>query len=66
MKNLIEINFKYVPFNCLFIHKGIEYEKTNFHRGFYFKDGKKIFRNFKKLTIVLTNDEYFDIIPLTK
>lgn len=63
VNNMIEVNFKYVPFNCKFIHNDIEYEKTNHNRGFYDQDGRRIFKNFKKSTKVFTNNEYFDIIP---
>ncbi len=48
MNNLIEVYFKHVPFNVKFEFEEIEYEKTNFRRGFYYKDGKKVFKNFNK------------------
>ena len=66
MDNLVEVNFKYLPFNVKFEHDGIEYTKTNFGRGFYWKGDKKIFRKFKKLTKVKTSAEHFEFIPLTK
>ena len=66
MDNLIEVKYKHVPFNCKFEFEGIEYEKTNHNRGFYHKDGRMIFRDFKKSKIVKTSRELFDFIPLTK
>lgn len=65
MDNMIEVKFKYVPFNCKFIFEGIEYEKRNFNRGYYHEGSKVIFRTFKKSKIVKTSAEYFDHIPLT-
>ena len=66
MNNLVEIKYKHVPFNCKFVFEGQEYEKTNFNRGFYYKEGRIIFRTFKKSKIVKTSAEYFDQMPLTK
>ena len=66
MNNLIEVKFKHVTFNVKFEFKGIEYEKTNHNRGFYYKNDKTIHKNFKKSQIVKTSSEYFDDIPLTK
>ena len=66
MDNLVEVKYKYVPFNCKFEFEGQEYEKTNHHRGFYYKNGEIVFRVFKKSKIVKTSAEYFDHLPLTK
>ena len=66
MDNLVEIKYKHVLFNCKFEFEGIEYEKTNFNRGFYYKEGKKVFRQFKKSKTVKTSREFFDVLPLTK
>ncbi len=64
MDNFVE--YKHVPFNCIFEFKGQEYEKTNHNRGFYHKEGRVIFKTFNKSKIVKTNSEYFDQLPLTK
>ena len=61
--NIVEIAFKHVPFAVEFEHNGQKYVKTNFHRGFYMKDDRKVFRVFKKSTKVKTSNEYFDWIP---
>ena len=58
--NTIEIKYKHIPFGVKFTHGGQEYTKTNFSRGFYIKEGKKVFRGFKKQTTVQTNNEIFD------
>lgn len=65
-KNSVEVYYKHVPFNCKFVFEGQEYEKTNYHRGFYHKDGRMVFKNFRKTHIIKTSREYFDFIPLTK
>lgn len=66
MDNFIEVNFAQIPFSKTFEYKNIEYIKTNFSRGFYWDNGIKIFRNFKKKTKVKANKGYFDFIPLIK
>ena len=63
MPNTVKIAYKHVPHGVAFTHDGIEYIKTNFNKGFYFKEGKKVFRIFKKKTLVITSSEYFDVIP---
>ena len=66
MDNLVEVKYKYVPFNCKFEFEGQEYQKTNHHRGFYYLDGRIVLKNFKKVHIVKISKEYFDFVPLTK
>ena len=66
MNNLVEVYYKYVPFNCKFIFEEQEYKKTNHGRGFYYKEGRIVFKNFKKTHIVKTSGEFFEFIPLTK
>ncbi len=63
MKNTIEISYKHIPHGVTFTHIGIEYVKTNFNRGYYFKEGRKVHRMFKKKTLVITSNESFDFIP---
>jgi len=60
MSNIIEIAYKYIPFEAELEHKGQKYIKTNFKRGYYWKDGRRRFRYFKKRTLVKTNSEIFD------
>lgn len=60
MLNMIEVSFKFVAFKAEFEHNGQVYTKTNFSRGYYYKDGIKLFKRFKKLTKVKTDGEYFD------
>ena len=56
----IQIAYKHIPFGCQFTHKGIEYTKANFNRGYYYDEiGRKVFRYFKKKTIVESKDEIF-------
>ena len=59
--NNIEIAFKHIPVAIEFEHKGQEYIKTNFMRGYYWKEGRKVFRYFRKRTKVNTTNEYFNI-----
>jgi len=59
--NTMEIAFRHIPMAISFVYKEKEYIKTNFGRGYYWKDGKKVFRYFKKGIIVKTNSEYFDV-----
>ena len=63
MANIVKIAYNHVPHGVTFTHNDIEYIKTNFHRGYYFKDGKKVHRVFRKKTLVYTNSETFDVIP---
>jgi hypothetical protein len=60
MDNMIEVNFKFVPFKAEFEYEDQIYIKTNFQRGYYYKEGRKVFRNFKKQTKVKTDGEYFN------
>ena len=62
MPNTIEIAFKHIPYGVDFEHKGQSYTKTSFNRGYYFKDGRKVFRTFKKKILVNTSSEHFDWI----
>ena len=62
MPNTVKIAFKHVPYAVEFEHREQTYTKTNFNRGYYFKDGIKVFRKFKKHTLIKTSSEYFDII----
>ena len=63
MSNTVEITYKHIPHGVAFTHGDIEYTKTNFNRGFYFKDGRKVHRVFKKKTLVITSSNSFDFIP---
>lgn len=58
--NIITIQFRHIPVGIEFKHGDIEYIKTNFQRGYYWKNDKRVFRKFKKHTIVKTSNEYFD------
>jgi hypothetical protein len=53
-----EVDYKHVPFDVEFEHNGKKYIKTNFNRGYYYKDGRKVFRSFKKRTKVKTDEKY--------
>ncbi len=57
--NIVTIQFRHIPVGIEFKHGDIEYIKTNFNRGYYWKDNKKVFRNFKKHTIVKTRKAIF-------
>ena len=59
--NNIDIAFKYISIGVEFKHKGQEYTKTNFQRGYYHKGSKVIHRFFKKKTVVNTTSEYFNV-----
>ena len=59
--NSVNIAFKYIPIGVEFKHKGQEYIKTNLGRGYYYKEGKKVLRYFKKKTVVNTISEYFNL-----
>jgi hypothetical protein len=52
-----EMDYKHIPFDVKFEHEGQVYTKTNFKRGYYYKDGKKVFRYFKKRTKVILKEE---------
>ena len=41
---LIEIAFKHIPIGTEFGFKGQMYTKTNFNRGYYHKEGRKILK----------------------
>lgn len=55
------MQFRYVSIGRLFVVEGQEYIKTSFNRGYFFADGKKIFRTFKKRRLVLADDKISDI-----
>lgn len=61
MENLVEVKYKYVPFSVNFVHKEQKYTKSNHSRGYYFDGGEKIFRNFKKQTLVLVEKKYTEL-----
>jgi len=56
-----ELKFKQLTFGKVFEHGGVSYNKTNYNRGYYFEKGRKVFRTFKKSTIVLSEDKAWDI-----
>jgi hypothetical protein len=58
---VIEIAFKFIPIGVDFTHRGKEYTKTNFNRGYYYKEGRKVHRVFRKKTLVNTTSEYFNV-----
>jgi len=60
MTNIIEIAYKHIPFGVEFGYKGQMYTKTNFKRSYYWEDGRRKFRYFKKQTLVNTKSEVFD------
>ena len=66
MCKFVKVNFKYVPLNAKFEYECIEYTKTNFSRGFYWKNNRKVFRKFKKFAKVRTSDKHFDFVHLIK
>lgn len=57
----ITIAFRLIPIGVEFQHKGMEYTKTNFHRGYYWKNGRKVHRVFRKHTLVTSANEYFNV-----
>lgn len=57
---MINTIFKYVHFNDRFIHDNTEYVKTNKNRGYYWKDGVKIFKVFNKKSKVKTENSFWD------
>lgn len=63
MSNTVQIAYKHIPHGVAFTHDGIEYTKTNFNRGYFFKDGRKVHRAFKRKTLVNTLSKTFDFIP---
>jgi len=58
---LIEIAFKYIPIGVEFEYKGQTYTRTNFNRGYFWKNGRKVHRVFRKKIIVNTTSEYFNV-----
>lgn len=65
-EKMIYTYFKLVGFSNKFIHKDIEYIKTSFNRGYYYKNNKKVFRNFKKKILVQTDGNNWDFPPIIK
>ena len=61
MSYTIQLVFRHIPIGVEFQHKGTEYTKTNFSRGYYWKEGRKVHRVFKKHTLVTTSNEYFNV-----
>ena len=57
---MIKFGFKYVVPGNKFIFDGVVYTKTNHERGFYYENGKAIFKTFKKKTIVETHQKKWD------
>lgn len=49
------VEFKNILFGFPFTFQGQEYIKTNFNRGYFFQDGRKVFRPFKKSVMVEKN-----------
>lgn len=58
--NTFKIAYKHIPFGCEFEHNGQKYIKTNFMRGYYWENGRKKFRYFKKKTLVTADNEKFN------
>lgn len=56
---LTEMAFKFIPISDEFGYDGKMYIKTNFQRGYFWKEGRKVFRHFKKRTLVNTISDYF-------
>jgi len=56
-----KITYKYINLNEVFEFEGQKYIKTNFQRGYYLKDGRKVFKRFKKTDLVSANHKEFDI-----
>lgn len=60
---MTEISYKHVDFGEKFTFDNVTYVKTNFNRGYYYKDGAKVFRKFRKSTIVKIEGTPFDVVP---
>lgn len=58
---LIDIAFRYIPIGVEFGHKGQMYTKTNFNKGYFWKNGIKVHRVFRKRTLITTDSNYFEI-----
>lgn len=63
---MIYVLYKHVPFGENFIHNEIKYKKTSFHRGYYYKNGRIVFKNFKNKHLVQANEGLWDFPPEVK
>lgn len=63
---MVKVNYKYVGFGEKFTFEGQEYTKTSHGRGYYYKEGKVIHRNFKKKTVVDAKLNLWDVVPKVK
>ena len=55
------VQYRYVPFAKQFVYNGITYIKTNHKRGYYFENGSKVFKNFKKNTLIQLDKKYIEL-----
>jgi len=58
---MLDLEFKYIHFGNKFEYEGIEYTKTNFMRGYYYKESRKVFKRFKKTHIVKSEIDFWDV-----
>ena len=58
--NTQETEYKHVYFGGLFTFDKKDYIKTNFQRGYFRVDERKIFKSFKKNIIVTVNHPYYN------
>lgn len=57
----MKIKYKEVYFGGKFTFEELEYIKTNYNRGYYWKNGRKIFRTFKIAKLItVKRDSYYD------
>lgn len=54
IQKLNNIEFKYLNIGDKFFFEDQEYIKTNFQRGYYYENNRKVFKRFKKLQLILT------------
>lgn len=52
--------FKYIHMGNTFCFEGQEYIKTNFNRGYYFENGRKVFKSVRKSRLVETTQTQWD------
>ena len=56
----MNVKYKNVYFGNIFIFNNLKYVKTSFNRGYYWEDGRKVFKTFKKSTEVEVEGGYYE------
>lgn len=60
-EQFLDTLYKHVKYGGAFFHNSIQYTKASHKRGYYWFNGRKVFRNFRQSTKVKVEPTYYYI-----